>query len=171
MDVLMIIAPENFRDEELFETKEVIESNGFSVAIASKSKGIKRGMLGGTAEASLSLSEINVDNYKAIIFVGGAGSSVYFDDKEALDIAKKAYENGKIVGAICIAPMILANAGILNGKRATVWNGNGEYGDRLKESGADYTGNDVEKDGNIITANGPHAAKRFGEEIVNALKS
>jgi len=147
MDVLMIIAPENFRDEELFETKKVLEENGFSVRIASKTTGEKKGMLGGIANAEISLSDVNVDDYKAIVFVGGVGSSAYFDDKEALDIAKTAYEKNKIVAAISIAPTILANAGVLSGKKATVWDGNGEFSKRLEEKGAEYTGNDVERDG------------------------
>ncbi|MCS7131535.1 MAG: DJ-1/PfpI family protein, partial [Hadesarchaea archaeon] len=91
----------------------------------------------------------------------------YFNDERALSIAKDAAKKGKKVGAICIAPIILANAGVLEGKRATVWNG--DFVRMLKERGAKYTGKQVEVDGNIITANGPTAAKEFGRTIAKEL--
>jgi len=123
--------------------------------------------LGGKAVASRTLRDIDVNKYKAIIFVGGRGSEQYFNDSEALAIAKNAYEKGKIVGAICIAPVILANSGILEGKKATVSPGNENI---LKEKGAIYENKSVIKDGNVITACGPQAAKGFGKEIADSLK-
>lgn len=170
-DVLLIIAP-NFRDEELFDTKDVLEQAGLTTVIASKTAGTKKGMLGGTAEAEIAISKVNVANYKAIVFIGGSGSSVYFNDATALKIAKEAASKNKVTAAICIAPVILANAGILQGKKATVWDDEeNTYSSKIEEKGAIYTDKDVEKDGNIITANGPEAAKKFGNAIVSALRS
>jgi protease I len=166
-DVLFIIAEKNFRDEELFQPKEAVEMAGLTTEIASKTKGEKTGKLGGKALAIKSLKEIDINKYKAIIFVGGRGSEQYFKDSEALAIAKNAYEKGKIIGAICIAPVILANAGILKGKKATVSPGEENH---LQEKGASYENKSVIKDGNVITACGPSAAKEFGKEIANSLK-
>lgn len=169
-DVLLIIA-QNFRDEELFDTKDVLEQAGLTTVIASKTSGVKKGMFGKTAEAEIALSEVNVANYKAIVFIGGQGSSVYFDDATALKIAKQAISKNKITAAICIAPVILANAGVLKDKNATVWDdGNRTFSSKIEAKGAKYTGKDVERDGNIITANGPEAAKDFGKAIVKAIK-
>ncbi len=169
-DVLLIIAP-NFRDEELFDTKNAIEKAGLTTVIASKTVGIKKGMFGKTAEAKLALNEVNVTNYKAVAFIGGQGSSTYFDDATALKIAKQAASKNKIIAAICIAPVILANAGILQDKKATVWDDDAHtFSSKIIEKGANYTAKDVEKDGNIITANGPEAAKKFGSAIVSAIK-
>lgn len=166
-DVLFIIAEQGFRDEELFQPKEAVESRGFRAEIASKTKGEKIGKLGGKAVASRALRDIDVNKYKAIIFVGGRGSEQYFNDSEALAIARNAYEKGKIVAAICIAPVILANSGILKGKKATVSPGNEDV---LREKGAVYENKSVIKDGNVITACGPQAAKEFGKEIADSLK-
>ncbi|MBU1153352.1 DJ-1/PfpI family protein [bacterium] len=105
-------------------------------------------------------------NYDAIVFVGGGGSSEYWNNPAAHKIAKEMAVMGKVVGAICIAPVILANAGILNGKKATVFPSEIE---RLKAKGAIYTCAGVEIDGRIITANGPQSAALFGEAIVAAL--
>lgn len=169
-DVLFIIAEQNFRDEELFHTKEEIEKAGFSTEIASKSKGIKKGALGASANAELSLAEIKVVDYKAVVFIGGDGSSQYFNDSEALNIVKSAILEEKIVAAICIAPIILANSGMLEGKNATVWNGDKTFQNKLEAKGAKYINQAVVKDGNIITANGPAAARQFGKEIAIVLK-
>lgn len=165
--VLMVIAPENFRDEELLHTKEELERAKASVTIASTKTTAARGMFGATVQPDLKLEEVRVDDYDAVIFVGGGGSAVYFSDSRALSIAKEASDKGKKTCAICIAPVILANAGVLKDKQATVWDG--DHIEMLKAGGANYTGKPVEVDGNIITANGPAAARDFGRTIAREL--
>jgi protease I len=164
--VLMIIAPVNFRDEEFLEPKAVFEKNRMIITIASKGVKTAKGMLGATAEVDKDMTAVNVDEYDAVVFVGGTGASVYFEDSTALTIAKEAYEKGKIVAAICIAPSILANAGILSGKKATCFSSESS---NLETQGATYTGSDLEVDGKIITASGPAAASKFGMAIAEAL--
>lgn len=165
--ILMIVAPEGFRDEECFEPKKVFEQNGAELAIASKGVKEAKGKLGKSIKVDLDISEVEVADYDAVVFVGGPGAVEYFDDANALDIAKDAFEQGKVVAAICIAPSILANAGILAGKNATSYPSEKE---NLKAKGAIYTGEPVAADGNIVTANGPAAAKDFGKAILDALE-
>lgn len=165
-NVLLIIAPSNFRDEELFDTKAELEKAGAATTIASRQTGTITGMLGGTAKATLSLSAVKVSDFDAVVFIGGSGASAYFNDSTAQKIAKDAAAQGKVLAAICIAPSILANAGLLQGKNATAFSS--ESGN-LQANGANYTGSAVTVDGKIITANGPAAAKQFGKEITKAL--
>lgn len=73
--------------------------------------------------------------------------------------------NGKPLGAICAAPMVLGNLGLLKGKNATCYPG---FEDELH--GATITGEDVEKAGNIITGKGAGVAIEFALEIVKMLK-
>lgn len=166
-NVLLIIAHRRFRDEELLETKKVIEEAGGITAIASTDLTPARGMFGALATPNFTLDRVVVDRYDAVVFIGGSGSEVYFRNPRAHLIAREAFEKNKILGAICIAPCILANAGVLEGKKATVWDG--KYIEILKAKKVEYTGETVTVDGNIITANGPEAAKEFGEAIVGAL--
>ena len=163
--VLMIIAPENFRDEELLHTKEELERAKASVTIASTKTTSARGMLGATVKPDIKLEQVRVDDYDAVIFVGGSGSVVYFNDSRALSIAREAFDKGKKTCAICYAPVILANAGVLKGRRATVC----DYVEMLEAGGATYTGRPVEVDGNIVTANGPKAARDFGRIVAKEL--
>ena len=105
----MILAPEGFRDEEYLEPKGILQGIA-EIVTASSRTGDLKGMLGGTAAAEATLDEVKVEDFDAVVFVGGIGAKVYFSDSRALMIAKKAYEQGKIVAAICISPTILANA-------------------------------------------------------------
>ena len=166
--VLMIIAPENFRDEELLHTKEELKRAGIEVTVASTKVAETRGMLGARVMPDIKLDQVKVDDYDGIVFVGGSGSAVYFKDNRAISIASEAQKKGKKVGAICIAPVILANAGLLRGKRATVFPG--EYEKMIVSKGAVYTGKPVEVDGDIITADGPTSAREFGRAIAKSLK-
>lgn len=165
--VLMVVAPQNFRDEELIEPKTILEENGISVEVASKGVGEAVGMFGAKALIDKDINEVNVDDYEAIVFIGGTGASVYFNDQTALNLAKTAFERGKIVGAICIAPSILANAGLLTGKKATAFSSESE---NLTARGAQYTGEAVTVDDKIVTARGPEAATEFGKKLAEVLK-
>jgi protease I len=162
---VLIIASENFRDEELFETRSVLDEAGVETIIASSRTGLIRGMLGNTAQATIGLNELNVADYDAIVFVGGSGAVEYFENRVALNIARQAASKRKVLAAICIAPAVLANAGVLNGVRATSFLS--ERG-RLQAAGAIYTGTSVERDGLIITASDPRAAGVFGAAIAEA---
>ncbi|MCX5706318.1 MAG: DJ-1/PfpI family protein [Candidatus Omnitrophica bacterium] len=165
--VVMIIAHQGFRDEELLEPKEVLENNGVIVKIASSSLGEAKGKLGARVMPDMLVKDINSEDFNAVIFVGGPGGVQYWDDPVAHKILQKAYKENRIVAGICSASVTLARAGILKGKRATVFSGDAE---EIKACGAEYTGSPVERDGNIITGAGPFAARDFGEEIVKALK-
>lgn len=168
-DVLLIVA-NNFRDEELFQTKAAIEKAGFSTETACMIKN-PCSMFGRIIETDLLLKEADVSRYKAIVFIGGQGASSYFNDATALAIAKKSSEQKKIIAAICIAPVILANAGLLKEKNATVWDsGAGDFISRIESKGAIFQNQAIVQDGNIITANGPTASTKFGEAIVKAIK-
>ena len=163
---VMIVAQENFRDEELLQPKEILERNGIEVKIASTTLKEIKGMLGARLRPDILLSDIDHRKFDAVIFIGGTGASQYWDDPLAHELARLALDNNKVVAAICIAPVTLAKAGLLKGRRATVWNSEAK---QLQALGANYTARPVEKDANIITAAGPFAAREFAEEISRAL--
>jgi protease I len=166
--VLFIIAPENFRDEELLKPKKKLEAAGFETEIASIKTGKAVGMLGTEVEVEKVVYDLNPEDYDAIVLVGGIGAKVFFTDEKVQEFLVKAYEKGKIVAAICISPVTLAKAGLLKGKKATVWHTEAKT---IESYGAKYTGSDVEVDGRIVTASGPEAAEKFGETLVKLLSS
>lgn len=164
--VLMVIAPDVFRDEEYAEPKRVFEAWGAPVTTASLRSGTCTGKLGMTAEATLAVADARPTDYDAVVFVGGGGAQVFFDDPNAHALARGAFENRRVVAAICIGPTVLAHAGLLEGVRATAFP---SQHDDLIAHGALWSNGPVEVDGSIITANGPDAARAFGLAIAASL--
>ena len=121
-----------------------------------------------------SLTGLHVEDYDAIVYIGGSGTPIVRADNHSIKIAQEAFEKGKVIGAICWSPTILAKAGILKGRNATVWNGDDDEfnmttPEYLTEQGAKYTGKPVTIDGKIITADGPSSAQGYAEAIWKAL--
>jgi len=164
--VLMVVAPKNFRDEEYLEPRRALEEAGAKVTVASKGVDTATGMLGARVTVDKDVSQAKAGDYDAVIFVGGGGASAYFNDQEVLNLAKESLGAGRITAAICIAPSILANAGLLRGKKATSFPS--EKGN-LSSKGATYLSQNVVEDGLIVTAPGPQAAREFGMKIAEKL--
>jgi protease I len=166
--ILAIIASRDFKDEELFIPKKIFEENGYKVVIASSSSKPSRGAGGAEVKPDILLKDVDVDDYAAIVFIGGPGASEYWNNRIAQRIAQEAVKRKKVLAAICIAPVTLANAGVLSHKKATVWF---SQANTIIKKGAFYTGSAVEQDGDIITANGPSAASEFANTILKVLAS
>jgi len=96
--VLMIIAPERFRDEELFETQAELQNAGYETVIASTHRGNCPGSRGGQATAKLTLDEVRTADYEATVYVGGGGAKLLFNDERAWQIARETVQNGKVLG-------------------------------------------------------------------------
>lgn len=169
--ILMVIAFRDFKDEEYFVTREVLEKNGFLIETASSQKGMALGVDGGEAAIGLLPDEIAFQDYAGIVFIGGSGMFKELNSQKFHKLAKEFMENDKIVAAICIAPGLLAKAGLLNNLRATVWSSAlDKSGIRiLEQNGAIYEDSPVVQNGKVITANGPAAAEDFGKAIATAL--
>ncbi len=168
--VLMIIAFQDFKDEEYFIPKQILEGQGISVKTASTEKGIAVGVEGGEVKVDLLIEEIN--DFDGIILVGGPGCLKFLDTEQVRELVKKAFFKQKLIGAICIAPVILAKSGILKEKEATVWSSSLDKSGvkALEENKAIYESEfSVVQDDNIITASGPEAAKEFGKAIIENL--
>lgn len=117
-------------------------------------------------QADILFSESDFSNAQMLVLPGGMpGTANLAQFKPLTDLLLQANSNGLLIAAICAAPSILANLGILEGKSATVYPG--------FESGIDgvnFTGNKVEQAGNIITGKGPGCSHLFAAAIISALK-
>ena len=169
--ILFIIGSKNFRDEEYFIPFEILQKEGAIITTASSIKGEIIGVEGGEARSTLTLEEIVVKDFDVIVFVGGDGADEYFENNNAHKIVGETIAKHKILAAICIAPVILAKAGALRGKKATVWSSlmNKSGAKVLKEAGCTVEEKRVVVDGKIITADGPAVVKEFTEAIINVL--
>ena len=162
---LVIIAKEGFQDKELEGTRRGLKEAGFDITLASTEAGPCTGKFGSTEQADIALRDVVVSRFDRIAFIGGPGAHELAENFDALNVARATVQANIPLGAICIAPTVLAAAGVLRGKRATVWDKDGEQERFLVEHGATYTGEPVTVDGLIVTGNGPEAAEEFGREF------
>jgi len=169
MKALFVLMPDGFRDEEFTVPKDRLENAGVEVTVAGLEAGECSGMLGMTYTPETTIDDVAVYDFDVIVIPGGSGSPAHlWDNPKVHQMVKDAYGAGKVVASICLAPAALANAGLLKGKNATV-SSSSNAPEILKEKGANYTGEDVVVDGNIITAVGPAAAGEFAEKILEKL--
>ena len=168
--ILMVIAPEQFRDEELLVPRAHFLEQGWTVDVAGVRAGEATGMLGAREMISLTLEQVQPETYAAILVVGGMGSPEYlWDNVQLHKLLKTAFSENHVIGAICLSGAVLAKAGLLHGKKATVWE-SPEALAALKAGGAEYTGAPVTVSGRIVTANGPEAARAFADAVLTVLK-
>ena len=114
MKILIAVAPEKFRDEELAEPVAAFQKAGIEFNIASTRRGPCTGMLGAKTIAALSFDDIDPKRYDGLVIVGGDGSRTHlWDDELLMPIVKIFHQHGKVIAAICLAPVVLARAGIL----------------------------------------------------------
>ncbi|MBI4707289.1 MAG: DJ-1/PfpI family protein [Candidatus Omnitrophica bacterium] len=164
--VVLIIPQNDFQDEEFSQVKTVLSNKGATVKVASTTTDFVTGMYGDRVKPDLLIDDLYARDFDAVVLIGGMGASQYWNDSRVFRVVQDADSQNLIIGAICIAPVTLANAGILRGKRATV---SSSDEDELVAGGAIYSTDPVVRDGNIITASGPVAANDFAEEISRAL--
>lgn len=164
--IAMIIAFNGFRDEEFFIPYEQFQKANYKVIVYSSQKGIAVGKLGGKFEVKHTLNEFNSDEISALVLVGGPGGYAYLGNKQLHKIILDTAKNGKLVAAICMAPQIVAQTGLLKGKKATIFVGDK---DTLSHYGVKYTGKQVEEDGQFISADGPASAELFAKAIIKRL--
>ncbi len=170
--ILVVVALRNFRDEELTEPIHYLEKAGISYEVVSTQKGLAVGMLGGKMLIEKTLADVKetgISGYDGILIVGGGGAPEYLWNQPTLmDLIRQFDAAGKIIGAICLSSAVLAQAGVLKDKNATVWNDDQAIAE-IRKGGGIFKSEPVVVDGRIITANGPNAAAAFGEKMARAV--
>ncbi|MBZ9578517.1 DJ-1/PfpI family protein [Patescibacteria group bacterium] len=169
--IAMIVAFRDFRDAEYFIPKEILEKAGAKITTVSTKSGTAVGADGGDIQVDLLIQDLNPADFEAIIFTGGPGCLQYLDNESSYKVAKETVEQNKVLGAICISPVILAKAGVLDSKKATVWSSPMDRGPVriLEEGGAIYQDELVVVDEKLITGNGPAAAEKFAQALIETL--
>lgn len=120
-----------------------------------------------SVKADMLLKDANLDDCDMMILPGGGAGTQNIKNNTVLTKALiKQAEAGKYVCAICAAPSALGVNGILKGKKATVYPG---FESELL--GANVTGENVVKDGNIVTAKGPGMAMEFAFALLKIAKN
>ena len=117
--------------------------------------------------ADIELGEMDLTNLEGIILPGGLGGVASIKaSQSALDAVKFAFDNNKLVAAICAGPTVLAMLGITDGKRATCYPGcETQMGSAVMVPDAAAV-----TDGNVITGTSAGCAIPFALQLITALK-
>ena len=166
--ILMILAADNFNDEEFIIVKDSLLKAGFKIFIASDANNLCVGKKGMRVKNDMKLFNIHENNFGGIVFIGGNGIKKYWDNEKLQKAAKDFFESKKPVAAICSAVVILARAGILKGLSAACWN---EDERELQSENIQIKDAPVVTRKKIITGSGPESAQEFVNAFISKLKT
>ena len=159
--ILVVVGQTNYDDEEFNALRDRLEAEGADVFVASNTMEKALGRLDGFVTPDLTIEEADVADFDALVLVGGYGARVHlWDNPAAHQLVQQAMAAGKLIAAASTAPMVLVKAGVLSGKKATVFP---DYNATLafKTNGVQLVHEDVVVDDNVITTN--------HHKVVNAL--
>ena len=146
---------------------DLLRRAGIEVTSAGLDAGSVTASRGVTLIPDTDLESALKSDYDMIVLPGGLPGADHLDDDERIrSVLKKMANNGKYTAAICAAPKVLANAGVLAGKTATSYPG---FLDGLGLSDTTLSNEAVVRDGKVITSRGPGTAIDFALELIEVL--
>ncbi len=139
---------------------------GFDTRIAAPERRTYKGKNGLPLKPEITLDEVDPQDLDLVFIPGGYAPDRLRRSPQVLGIVRTVYERGKPVVTICHGPWVLISAGLVKGKTVT---GYFAIKDDLINAGARYTGNPVEKDGNLYTATDPRAMPELFKTLLKDL--
>lgn len=164
--VLVPLAP-GFEDLEATSIVDILRRAGIEVVTAGLQPGLIQGARGMRVQPDASLDEVLDRDFDMIALPGGMpGAENLRNDARIQTLLKGMAGAGKYTAAICAAPIALAQAGLLDGKRVTSYPG---FIDRMGLPGTRYLADPVVVDGKVVTSRGPGTAMDFALALVELL--
>lgn len=169
---ILILATDGFEQSELEKPLKDLRARGATVHVASPEgdeiKAWDEDHWGDTTAADLALKDVKADDYHAIVLPGGQiNPDVLRLNKDAVALIREFHDQGKTVAAICHAPWLLIEAGIIKGRKATCYP---SIATDLKNAGAQYEDSEVVADQGIVTSRSPEDLDAFVAKIVEEIE-
>jgi protease I len=159
--------------EDLYQELEVwypllrMREEGAEVVVVGTEAGVTyKSKLGYPATSEAASRDIDVRAYDGVIIPGGYAPDLMRRYPATVNLVRDAFEQSKVVAAICHAGWMLASAGILKGRKVT---GFFAIRDDLVHAGGEYEDAEVVVDGRLITSRTPDDLPAFCREIIRAL--
>ncbi len=166
MKIIVPLAP-GFEEIEAVTIIDILRRGGLEVTTAHLGGNPVTGSHSIAVTADRGIDTVNASDYGAVVLPGGMpGSANLRDSGKVIDIIRAIHGAGGYAAAICAAPIVLAAAGILEGKTATCYPG---YEKDI--AGVNWTGEPVVSDGRIITGRGAGCAVPFALKLVELFKN
>ncbi len=166
--VLIFLPQQLFSEEEFEPTLRQLSLAGLQTQIASSDTGVAVSMGQILVKPDMALPDVQVADYAGLVLIGGSGAALCWGDSLLQTLCREFAESGRVVAAIGIAPITLARAGVLKGRKATVFHERSAIG-WLKDGGAKFSFKELVADRNIITAAGEEQARDFGKAVAAAV--
>jgi protease I len=164
---VVVLAEDMYEDLELWYPVLRLREEGAEVVIAGTGSSTSyTGLKGYPLTVDAAVDQVSAQEVDAVIVPGGYAPDKLRRYPAVLRLVREAYEQGKVVAAICHAPWVLVSAGILKGRRVTCFYA---IADDVRNAGADRVDAEVVRDGNIITSRQPSDLGAFCREIIGAL--
>lgn len=164
--VLVPLAP-GFEDLEATSIVDILRRADIEVITASLAPGLVQGARGMRVQPDAALDDVLAREFDMVALPGGMpGAEHLKNDARIQALLKRMAAAGRYTTAICAAPMALAQAGLLDNRRATSYPG---FVDRLKPPGSTYLEEPVVVDGKVVTSRGPGTAMDFALTLVELL--
>ncbi len=168
-NILMIVAPGNFRDEEFKTPYRIFRDDSFNVVVASTTTDTVKGMLGYKLKPDILIDSVKVKDYAALVIVGGVGTLKLRGNKTLYKIIRDfRNDTTKVLSAICLSPIHLIESGVVDSMMIASF----VIPDVLREAkkhNVIVKNKGVLVHERLITAAGPKWAEEFAKKIVEEI--
>lgn len=161
--VTVFISYRDYHEGEFCTTVDALEAAGYRVVVVSTQAGNAKSSCGSSVAVDKTVVQVD-DVGLGIVISGGTGVVGEWENEALIVLVRQANEDGLMVAAICAGPGVLGNAGVLEGKQASWYNGP-NTNRVMKSAGCMRSKNPVTVDGNVITGENPAAAQAFAQAI------
>lgn len=169
---IMILATNGFEQSELEKPKANLDDAGYETVVVSLDHGQIKGWdeddWGNSVDVDLTVDKADASKFDALLLPGGQiNPDILRMNDKAVQIVRDFCASGKPVAAICHAPWMLVEAGVVNGKTVTSWP---SVRTDLSNAGGNVVDQEVAVDGNLITSRNPDDIPAFSKALISALE-
>jgi len=162
-----VLAEDNYENLELWYPVLRLREAGAAVTIVGPKVGESyKSKEGYPAKADVSMDDARASEFDAVIVPGGFAPDRMRRHQAMLGLVREAFQQGKVVAAICHAAWVPISAGIVKGKTMTCVSA---IKDDVINAGGHYVDKEVVVDGNLISSRTPPDLPAFCREIIKAL--
>ncbi|MEN8169259.1 MAG: DJ-1 family glyoxalase III [Pseudomonadota bacterium] len=167
MASVLVPLAEGCEELEAVTIIDLLVRAGVEVVSAGLKAGSVKASRGLVITPDTTLDEALKREFDMVVLPGGLPGADYLNnDPRIQSLIKKMADEGRYTAAICAAPRVLANAGVLGGKRATSYPGTL---DKMALPDVEYCQEAVVQDGKVITSRGPGTAMEFALTLIEIL--
>ena len=169
---ILVITTHGFEQSELEFPRDQLRAKGAEVHVATLDgkavKGWEGSDWGREAEADLRIADADPAAYDALVIPGGQiNPDLLRVEEDVLSLVRRFHDSGKVIAAVCHAPWVLVEAGIVKGRDMTSY---GSIRTDVINAGANWTDAEVVADNGIVTSRNPGDLKAFVAKIVEEIE-